>query len=573
MRDRLRLALYFARYLRPRWGLVVLVLVSTVLVALARLPISFLPKVLTENFSDPPRVMLYFGLVLAAIVVGSGINVLRHYWSTCLGEMMIRMLRRDVLANLERLSMLVVYSKGPGQFVQQTGRDTYAVREVFSEVLGQYWLEVAIGICFLVPMFLLEPSLSVGVTVVLVATPWIVRWINRRVEMHARRARELSQESMGQLVEYVGGFRDLLAAGQFRRTTVRFDELLEATQRVNIRTSMWSMLAGLAPSLIVSFTLITVYYFGYRGVRDVSELGQVITYVALVSQLFPALMAVTQFTTLLATNAPSMAALKEMLEQPPVADSPAAQPLRPPLGSIRFEHVTIELEGRRILDDVSFEIPHGQLTAVVGESGAGKTTLFYGLLRLIEPSAGTILIHDRPIADFTLDSLRAQIGFIPQNPFIFNQSLRENILLASAEPVSAEQLATVLERSQLTEVVARRQQEGGLESVAGYLGNRLSGGEKQRIALARLILRDPQIIVCDEYTANVDVKTARLIHESMRTHFASRTRMVITHELANARGADWIVVLERGRVVQQGRHEELCGRPGLYRELLEVQRI
>ena len=130
-----------------------------------------------------------------------------------------------------------------------------------------------------------------------------------------------------------------------------------------------------------------------------------------------------------------------------------------------------------------------------------------------------------------------------------------------------------IKHAQLGEMVAQRQDQGGLDSVAGYMGNRLSGGEKQRIALARLLLRDPQVIICDEYTANVDVKTARLIHEMMRTHFVGRTRIVITHELANARHADRIVVLDQGRVMQQGTHAELSAALGLYHDLLEVQSV
>ena len=315
-----------------------------------------------------------------------------------------------------------------------------------------------------------------------------------------------------------------------------------------------------------------VYFIGLQRYHDVTQVGIILTYTALLSQLFPAIMAVARTSTDLAMAVPSMRALRELLDQPPLVSRPLVS-LQEPIRSIRFDHVSLELEGRRIIRDMSFEIPHGKLTAIVGQSGSGKTTVFHLLLRLLEPSGGVILINDRPAADFALDALRGHIGFIPQNPFLFNQSLRENILLATPEQVPSEKLNDVLHLAQLDEVVALRQKEGGLEAVVGYMGNRLSGGEKQRIALARLLLRDPEVIVCDEYTANVDVKTARLIQQAMSTHFADRTRVVITHELYTARGAEWLIVIDHGRVVQQGTHEQLAAAPGLYRELLNVQRL
>jgi ABC-type multidrug transport system fused ATPase/permease subunit len=190
---------------------------------------------------------------------------------------------------------------------------------------------------------------------------------------------------------------------------------------------------------------------------------------------------------------------------------------------------------------------------------------------LLEPTQGVILVNDQPSDSYTLASLRRQVGFIPQRPFIFNQSLRENILLAAPDDIGPEALEKALDISQLREVIDRRREQGGLDSSGGYLGNQLSGGEQQRIALARLVLQDPQVVICDEYTANVDVKTAKVIHEAMRHRFAGRTRVVITHELFTVRGADHIIVLEKGRVSDAGTHEELLSRPGLYRALWEVQ--
>jgi ATP-binding cassette subfamily B protein len=572
-RERWELVRYFLRYLKPVRGLMVLVVLGTAISSVTSLPLTFLPKVLTERFDNTTYVTLYCLLSLAAFVAGSVLGLFLAYWGASIGETVVRSLRRALFDKLESLSMQAVYARGPGQLVQQVGRDVFAVRELFGNVVLHSGIEIAQGLAVVVAMLVLAPWLTLAILAGFLALAGVIRLANRPVEEHAGRARMLMQQLMGLLVEAVGGFRDIVAANRFRGFSERFDHLLAETRRENIRTNVWGQAAGLVPATLVSLAVLAVYYFGWRRSVDVSEIGGIITYTSLLSQLFPAMMALARTTTDLAMAMPSLLSLCDVLEQPGLSVRPDARTLAEPVRSIRFDHVGLEVEGRPILADLSFEIPHGQLTAIVGQSGSGKTTLFHVLLRLLEPTAGVVLINERPAGEHTTESVRARIGFIPQNPFLFNESLRENILLAAPEEVSPEALGRALDLAQLEEVVSLRKDQGGLDAEVGYMGTRLSGGERQRVALARLVLRNPDVIVCDEYTANVDVKTARLIHEAMRTHFAGQTRVIITHELASARSADHIVVIDHGRVVQQGTHEQLRAVPGLYRDLLEVQRL
>jgi ATP-binding cassette subfamily B protein len=306
-----------------------------------------------------------------------------------------------------------------------------------------------------------------------------------------------------------------------------------------------------------------------------AQLGEIMTYTSLLSQFFPAVMAASQWSTSLAMTMPSLVGLRQILDQPdPSAGRTDLETLKPPVRAITFDHVSFTIDGQPLVEGLNFTIPGGKFTAIVGQSGAGKTTVFHLLLRLLEPTDGQILINGRALSDLTLESVRAHLGFIPQRPFIFNTSLRDNLLLAAPESVLAKgQLEAAIAFAQLGELIEKRRDQGGLDAVAGYLGNRLSGGEQQRIALGRLFLQSPQVIICDEYTANIDVKTEKLIHEAMRTRFRDRTRVVITHQLHTIRGADHIIVLEHGRVVDAGTHEELLARPGTYRELWGVQQL
>jgi ATP-binding cassette subfamily B protein len=567
------LAASFLGYLRPVRGLVVLVILSTGFGAVAELPMTFLPRELTAHYDDPDYLTRYIAFVLVVALIGWGLTVALSYWSVTLGETLVRGVRADVFSKLERLSMLAVSERGPGEFVQNFDQDVNAVRGLIGETLISSGMTIAQGVAYLVSMFFLSWQWTLVILVAFGVMAGLVRLINRRVAVYAAAARELMQQIVGRLVENVGGFRDIVASGRFKQFSRQFDQMLRASQRANIRTAVWGHLSGLLPAMMVGLAVIGVYSVGLKQTTDISEIGTLITYATLISQLFPSMLASVKVSTDLAMSMPSLISLRRLLDLPPVQTEKTI-PLKPPIRYVRFDQVTLEMDGRRIVENLKFEIPAGKFTAIVGQSGAGKTTVFHLLLRLLEPTSGNIWVNGHRLWRYTLESLRATIGFLPQNPFFFNESLRENILLAAPQgSVSEEKLHRVVEMAQLHEVIENKKEQGGLDASAGYLGSHLSGGERQRLALARLLLRDPDTIVCDEYTANVDVKTAKLIHEAIRTHFAGRTRVVITHELASVRGADHVIVIDHGRVVQQGPPEVLRKQPGLYRELLEAQSV
>ncbi len=232
------------------------------------------------------------------------------------------------------------------------------------------------------------------------------------------------------------------------------------------------------------------------------------------------------------------------------------------------------VQPRPVLNHVSFRIAPGTFAAIVGQSGSGKTTLFHMLLRLLEPHDGDILLGGLPLGAIPLKALRNFIGFIPQSPFIFSGSIRENLLMGASESdVPCARIEHAVEMSKLGDLIVKRRKAGGLDAPVGAGGASLSAGERQRIALARVFLRDPGIIVCDEYTANIDNATARLIQGALKSEFSGKTRIVITHQLYTVRGADCIYVLDDGQIVDHGTHDSLMNKEGLYREMWEVQRV
>ncbi len=605
LRSSLREVAWFLPLLGPDRRRVVGALLLSLAGNCLRLPLLFLPAILTAHFEpagaepagfpawlgravlDPLRAAFGpTGCLAAAVAIAfvcilllAPLALVRNYWNGLVGANLLLWARLGVFENLRRLGMASVYERGAGAFVQRLTRDLLLLYDLFALILpGALTLALQV-VVFLGALLLLDPLLTLFVLAVYVALQPVLLLCNRRINRQANILQQLHEDLSAQMVESVGGFRDIAAAGYFDRMAKRFRDRAEGLRREGIGALLWAQASELF--LSVAFSLLTVVpYFVALGRLDrVDRVGEMITYVGLLSSLLPALASLwgNVVDTTLAT--PSLRAIRQVLTAsgPAPAARPPARP-RPGLPArverIRFEGVSLDLDGRAIVRDLTFDVVGGQLTALIGQSGAGKTTIFHLLLRLVAPTSGTIRINDTPLADFAEDDLRRLIGFIPQSPFIFNASLRDNLLVAAALPENTEALlAEVTRDARLEELVRSRRQEGGLDAAAGYLGMRLSGGEKQRIALGRLLVQDPQVIVADEYTANIDVQTSQLIQDMMRTRFADRTRLVITHELYNARGADRILVLDHGQIVQAGTHRDLLAQAGLYRSMWETQRL
>lgn len=600
---------YFLQYFHGDWSLVAGVIGLSLISTLLRLPLIYLPIVLTKHFEfddfvDPstggkvlesleqlPTNFLKTvfgspGYLNAAVLIAIGcilalapLQLLRSYWAGLVGGNLLLRLRVGIFKNLKWLNMQAVYEQGASPFVQRITRDMLVLHELLvmhMSGLINLLLQVVI---FTTVAVLMKPALTLAILVCTILVQPVLFMINARIQVQAKRIQELHEGVTERILESVGGYRDIIAAGHFDKMSEKFRGTAANLRIESIRTLLWSQGGELI--LNVAFGTLTVlpYFLLVGRLHSIEQVGSTITYVGLLSNLLPALSGLWGATVELSHATPSMQALHYLLT--PLAQGAhfavsAGERAVPPseIRSIRFENVGLKMDERWIVRDLNFEIQGGKLTILIGESGAGKTTIFHLLLRLIQPTTGTIWINDQKLSDFDELDLRRLVGFIPQNPFLFKTSLRENLLVAADRPAGdGFSIDEVVQATQLGGLIEARREEGGLDSSAGYLGMRLSGGERQRIALGRLLVQNPSIIVCDEYTANIDVHTAQLIQDMMRERFAGRTRLVITHELYNARGADQIVVLDHGRVVESGTHPELVGREGLYRSMWEAQRI
>ncbi len=602
-------AIYFLRYFDGDGVRIASVIVLSLVATLCRLPLMYLPTLLTEHFAEtvavgpthsmsegfvfglgrevshrlwdlfgsPLYLQVFVGAAVFGIILLAPIQLLRAYGASVIGGNLLLRLRTQLYGRLPTLSMLAIYERGASSFVQQLNRDMFILHDFLLKTLSGTLPLLLQIVIYTTTLLMMNLQLTLAILVSFLLLQPLLIFCNRRIQLQALTLQEQHEGVTNFMLESIGGYRDVMAAGRFQKMHTQFAEKSADLRFQSIQSVLWSEYGELALNLVFGILTMVPYLLLVQDLKDVAQVGRTITYVVLVSSLLPSLAGLWGMLVDLSSAAPSLGVLRETLatgegESKLFPEEPSLTKVK--VESIRFEQVGVELKGRWILQDLNFTLEGGKLSALIGQSGAGKTTIFHLLLRLIEPTSGQIYLNEKPLSQWSESELRRLIGFIPQNPFIFNTSLRENLVLADPhQQVSTESLAEAIGAAQLQDMIEHRREEGGLDAGAGYLGMRLSGGERQRIALARVLLQDPELIVCDEYTANIDVKTAHLIQQMMSERFKDRTRVVITHELYSAKGADQILVLDQGRIVQVGTHEALLSQGGLYRELWETQRI
>lgn len=563
----------FRPYIWPTMVTVVLILITSLL--------GSLPPLMTERVIDRGIlagrlhvVLVYTSLIVGISLVSGLLGVAQNYLSNLVGQEVMADFRLQLFRHIHRQSMAFFTENQAGQLVSRVTNDVGAIQGVVTGTLVSLVSNLLIVLTTIAIMVGFNWQLTL---LALVIVPAFIFPTQRVGELRRDLQRKI-QQALGhltaQLTETIGVSGALLvkAFARERYEMARFDGMNREIKDLNVRQGlvgrwlfMWlGLFSAVGPALMYG-------YGGWLVIQGHIKIGVIVAFVALLNRLYGPLSQLAQLHVNVLTSMALFRRIYDLLDRvPEIQDGPETLDASTARGAIAFTGVTFSYGASLgpALDGVDLDIQPGQVVALVGPSGAGKTTLMGLVPRFHDPSAGRVTLDGHDLRDLTMESLRTVIGLVPQEPFLFHDTVRANLLYAKPDATDAE-LETACRAAQIHDVIA--EMPDGYGTLVGERGYRLSGGEKQRVAIARVLLRAPRIVLLDEATSSLDTLAERRIQAALQHLLTGRTALVIAHRLSTVLAADMIVVLEKGRVVAKGRHEELLAAGGLYARLYEEQ--
>ena len=558
------------RYVRPHLGRMLAAAFSLLVATLLSLIFPWIIRNLVDSVfvhHDANTLNLITIGLFGVFVAQAIFNFVQNYLIAWIGERIVVDLRRDLYRHLQTLPPDFYADRRTGELLSRITNDVNAVQNTVSNNLLNLMQEVVTLAGSLVIIFYLDWRLSLLMLVVAPLIALSAALFGRALNRTSRKVQEGLGDATAVLEETIANMRVVQAFTRERYELGRFGDLLEhvfalTLTRIRIRAAFVATITFLAFAAITS-----VLWFGGHEVLD----GR-LTPGGLISFLFYIFLIagpLGSLTNIYGQAQEAMGAATRIYEvldtQPTIVDAPDARTLPPLRERLRFEAVSFGyLPDRPVLRDVSFEVAVGRMVALVGPSGAGKTTVASLIPRFYEVTSGAITVDGSDIRRANLASLREQIAVVPQEPVLFGISIRDNIAYGRLEASEAEIVAAAQAANAHGFI---NDLPDGYDTLVGERGVKLSGGQRQRIAIARAVLRDPRILILDEATSSLDTESERLVQDALERLMAGRTTLVIAHRLSTIRRADHILVLEAGQIVEEGTHQDLLAAEGLYHRL------
>jgi ATP-binding cassette subfamily B protein len=554
--------------LRPHWWALV---IGIALVGVETVTLQIGPQ-LTQRAIDRGMLAGDFGVVklMAALYLGSIVlngfaSAIRVSWTGRLGQRLMESLRVRVFSHIQRLSLDFFTDEKAGRIMTRMTSDVEALSELLGDGIINLIVQLFTLLYVITVLFSMNVRLALIVTLVIVPVMTAMTlWFRSRSELGYQRVRERIADVMADLQESLSGIRIVAAYNRQRYNEVKHRNIVGDHKVANEGAAKVAAIYGPGTEAVGTAAQALVLLVGGKMVFDGSlQPGQLMAFVLYVSAFFAPIQQLVQLYNMYQSGQAAVAKIRDLLDtDPAVVEKGDAIELPAIEGEIRFEDVEFGyVDGQPVLRDLDLTIAAGETFSLVGTTGAGKSTIAKLVTRFYDPTAGRVLVDGFDLRDVTLRSLRRQLGVVPQEPFLFGGSLRDNISFARPDATDDE-LMEACRAVGLDELVERL--PGGLDAPVYERGSSLSSGERQLLALARAFLASPRVLILDEATSSLDLRSEATIERALDNVLEGRTAIIIAHRLSTAMRADRIAVVNDGRIVELGSHDDLVARGGIY---------
>ena len=538
---------------------------------LGRLLDNTVGRIITANLSEEQALARMVMAILLVFLIKNLFDFLKNILVVRLEQSVVRDLRNQVYTHLLELDLRFFNRTKSGDIIRRLTADVDQLRSLLTNNFFSL-LTSSLQVAFAV-YIMLTTNVKLTFIALIVLPVMFGMWgrLLKRLKRGDRSVMALAGDVTSHLQETVLGARQVRAAAAEKFEATRFRELTNRYFKAYVRTERVRALAGPMSEMTGAFgTVMLLWYGGHLVINGQLPSKQLLTFLAFSLKMYQPAKWLSRFPALVNPGVISAERIFEFVDTPvEMVDRRGALPFGGFDSRIVFENVSFQYnEGERVLDGISFEVKRGQVVALVGPSGAGKTTLVDLAARFYDPTEGRITVDGVDLRDIQAKTYRANLGIVTQDTVLFHDTVRGNIAYARTDATQSGVEAAAA-AANATEFIRRMPE--GFDTILGERGTRLSGGQRQRIAIARAILRDPPILIFDEATSALDTESERLVQDAIEHLLQGRTVFVIAHRLSTVRHADMILVMEHGRIVQRGTHDELIAAGGLYRKLHRLQ--